>query len=56
MSYKNPIPAREAWQKLRDDAKVSIGDAIAKVHKSYTPKTISANVKDTEQLIKDLTT
>lgn len=61
MPYKNPIPSREVWQKLRDTnkvakgaAKVSIGDSIAKVHKSFAPDTISTNLKDTEQLIKDL--
>jgi hypothetical protein len=61
MPYKNPIPTREEWQKLRDNAKVpkgaakvSIGDSIAKVHKSFTPDTVSANVKDTEQLIANL--
>ena len=61
MPYKNPIPTREQWQKLRDDnhvpkgaAKVSIGDSIAKAHKSFTFATIQANQKDTQQLINDL--
>jgi len=61
MPYKNPIPTREEWQKIRDNAKVpkgaakvSIGDSIAKVHKTFTPTTVSANVKDTEQLITNL--
>ena len=61
MAYTNPVPTREAWQKLRDTnkvpkgaAKVSIGDAIAKVHKSFSPTSVDANVKDTKQLIKDL--
>jgi hypothetical protein len=61
MAYVNPIPTRAEWQKLRDGAKVpkgaakvSIGDSIEKAHKTFTPGTISANVKATEQLIKDL--
>lgn len=61
MAYVNPIPTRDAWKKLRDDAhvpkgaaKVSIGDAIDKARNTFTPDTISANVKATEQLIKDL--
>jgi hypothetical protein len=56
-----PIPTREEWRKLRDAAKVprgaakvSIGDSLAKVHKSYGLATASANAKDTDQLIKDL--
>jgi hypothetical protein len=61
MAYTYPIPKREDWQKIRDGAKVpkgaakvSIGDSLDKVHKSFTPDTISANEKATEQLIKDL--
>jgi hypothetical protein len=61
MPYTYPIPKREDWQKIRDGAKVpkgaakvSIGDSLEKVSKSFTPDTIGANVKATEQLIKDL--
>ena len=61
MAYTYPIPTRDQWQKLRNDAKVpkgaakvSIGDAVEKAHKSFTPDTIGANAKATEQLIKDL--
>jgi hypothetical protein len=56
-----PVPTREQWQKLRDTAKVprgaakvSIGDSLAKVHKSLGLATVSANQKDTDQLIKNL--
>lgn len=59
--YTYPIPTREQWQKIRDDAKVkkgaakvSIGDALAKAQKTFTPDTISANLTATDQLIKDL--
>lgn len=61
MKYDFPIPTRAEWQKLREAAKVpkgaakvSIGDSIEKVHKSFTPETISANVKDTELLITNI--
>ena len=59
--YTYPIPTREQWQKIRDDAKVkkgaakvSIGDSLAKAQKTFTPDTISANLTATDQLIKDL--
>ena len=62
-AYDMLVPTREQWQTIRDTAKVpkgaakvSIGDSIAAVHKSFTPDTLSKNVKDTEQLIKDLDT
>lgn len=53
-----PIPTRAQWQKIRDDAKVpkgaakvSVGDAIEKVHKSFKPTSIAANKTDTQKLL-----
>jgi len=47
MKYDFPIPTRAEWQKIRDGAKVpkgaakvSIGDAIEKAHKTFTPDSI----------------
>jgi hypothetical protein len=61
MPYTMPIPTRAQWQAIRDGAhvpkgaaKVSVGDSIEKVHKSFKPDTISANLKDTETLITNL--
>jgi hypothetical protein len=59
--YDMLLITRGDWQKKRDAAKVpkgaakvSIGDSIEKVHKSFGPATLGANIKDTEQLIKNL--
>ena len=59
--YDMPLLTRSDWQKKRDTAKVpkgaakvSIGDSIEKVHKSFGPNTLSANIKDTDQLVKNL--
>src|ERR1700752_268649 len=61
MPYQMPIPKRDAWQTLRDNnkvpkgaAKVSVGDAIAAVHKSFDIKTTDKNIAGTENLIKVL--
>lgn len=52
-----PIPTRADWRKIRDDqkvpkgaAKVSVGDALDKVHKSFSLKTISAHINDLNTL------
>lgn len=62
MPYQIPIPKREDWQKLRDGnkvpkgaAKVSVGDAIAAVYKSFSIKSVDQNLTDTEKLIQVLT-
>jgi len=59
--YDMPVITRGDWQKKRDAAKVpkgaakvSIGDSLEKVHKSFGPTTLSANIKDTEQLLKNI--
>jgi uncharacterized protein YqgV (UPF0045/DUF77 family) len=61
--YEIMVPKREDWQKLRDKqkptvpkgaAKVSIGDAIAAVHKSYSLATVDQNINDTTKLLGDL--
>lgn len=61
VQYKMPIPSRKEWQTLRDKnkvpkgaAKVSIGDDIDAVHKTYSLATISSNQKATDKLVKDL--
>lgn len=61
MPYQMGIPTRAAWQKLRDNAKVpkgaakvSIGDSIEKVHKSFQPTSLSVNIADTKKLIANL--
>jgi hypothetical protein len=61
MVYKMPIPTRKEWQTLRDKnkvpkgaAKVSIGDDIDAVHKTFSLATISSHQKATDKLLKDL--
>ncbi|MCC6590422.1 MAG: hypothetical protein IT168_27265 [Bryobacterales bacterium] len=61
--YKIPVPTRAEWQTLRNNAKVpkgatkvSLGDAIEKVHKTFSLSTISANIADTTKLIQAATT
>ena len=61
--YEILIPKRDDWQKMRDkqkvpkgSAKVSIGDSIAAVHKSYSMNTLAQNIKDTDKLLSDLNT
>lgn len=61
--YTMLIPSRTDWQKLRDGnhvpkgaTKVSIGDAIEKVHKSYSLANLTNHKKDVEKLIADLIT
>lgn len=63
-TYHMPIPDRKAWTKIRDDLhvpsgaskKADIGPKIEAVHKSFSPTTISKNLKDTEELLADLDT
>jgi hypothetical protein len=59
--YDMPIPTRQEWQKLRDTnkvpkgaAKVSIGSAIEKVHKTFGLSSVSKNQAATAQLIQDV--
>lgn len=61
VQYKMPVPTRKEWQTLRDKnkvpkgaAKVSIGDDIDAVHKTFSLATISSNQKATDKLVKDL--
>ena len=61
VQYRMPIPTRKEWQTLRDKnkvpkgaAKVSIGDDIDAVHKTYSLATMSSNQKATDKLVKDL--
>jgi uncharacterized short protein YbdD (DUF466 family) len=56
------VMTRAEWQKLRDGAKVpkgaggrvSIGDSIEAVHKSYSAATVTKNEAATQQLIRDI--
>lgn len=59
--YDIPIPDRNAWQTLRNNAhvakgaaKVSIGDDIAAVYKTFSMATLSKNLDATKKLIDDL--
>ena len=61
--YDILVPTRDEWQKARDGAKVpkgatkvSIGDSIAAVHKSFKPESLAKNVQDSITLIKNLDT
>ena len=61
--YTILVPTRAEWQKKRDAAKVpkgaakvSIGDSIDPVHKTFALKTAAQNVKDTEKLLANLVT
>jgi hypothetical protein len=66
MFYIHPVLSREDWQKKRKNppkwdvpkgvSKVSIGDAIAAVHKPLSLAKIDENVKDAEKLVAALTT
>ena len=55
--YKIPIPTRADWRKIRDEqkvpkgaAKVSVGDTLDKVHKSFSLKTLSVHINDLHTL------
>ena len=59
--YNILVPTRGDWQKKRDAipvpkgaSKVSIGDSIDPVHKSFSLKTAAQNVKDTDKLLANL--
>ncbi len=59
--YEMPVPTRGEWQQLRDGAhvkkgaaKVSIGDSIEKVHKSFAPDKVATNIADTQKLVNNL--
>ncbi|MFY9476480.1 MAG: hypothetical protein WAQ08_02235 [Aquabacterium sp.] len=61
--YDILVPTRKQWQDKRDAAKVpkgaakvSIGDSIDPVHKSFSIKTAAKNVQDTEKLLNNLET
>jgi hypothetical protein len=61
VQYKVPIPNRKEWQTLRDKnkvpkgaAKVSIGDDIDAVYKTFSLATMSSHQKATDKLVKDL--
>ncbi|MGE5115994.1 MAG: hypothetical protein ACM3N6_05815 [Betaproteobacteria bacterium] len=61
--YTMLVPTRTEWQKKRDAAKVpkgaakvSIGDSIDPVHKTFSLKTAAANVTQTDKLLANLAT
>jgi hypothetical protein len=59
--YRMAVPTRQQWQQVRDSnevpqaaAKLSIGDDIDAVHRTFGLSTMSKHQTATAQLIKDI--